>query len=121
MISPPTPYFFFLSFFYSLTQVLSDEKKRKVYDEYGEEGLKGGIPAGGGGMGGEGGQGFQFNASRAEDIFAQFFVSCGVVAGYSRNGSGCGILKITLASLASLLRRKGVTQFLPVHVLTSSQ
>lgn len=33
-------------------EVLSDEKKRKVYDQFGEEGLKGGMPAGGGDFGG---------------------------------------------------------------------
>jgi len=38
-------------------EVLSDEKKRQVYDKYGKDGLK------------EGG----FNAHNAEDIFSQFF------------------------------------------------
>src|SRR3989338_1507002 len=37
-------------------EVLSDENRRKVYDQFGEEGLKGGGP--GGGFGGGGGQGF---------------------------------------------------------------
>jgi DnaJ family protein B protein 4 len=37
-------------------EVLSDEKKRKIYDQYGEEGLKGGpIP------GEQGGEGAGFN------------------------------------------------------------
>jgi DnaJ-class molecular chaperone len=44
--------------------VLSDEKKRKIYDQYGEEGLKGGMP-GEGGPGGPGGAempgGFHFS------------------------------------------------------------
>lgn len=56
--------------------VLSDKKKRAVYDQYGAEGLKGGIPASGaGGAGGAGPGGFQFNFSdqAASDIFQQFF------------------------------------------------
>lgn len=32
-------------------EVLSDKKKREIYDQYGEEGLKGGLPGGGGGSG----------------------------------------------------------------------
>ena len=56
-------------------QVLSDPEKRKVYDQFGEDGLKGGIPPGaanGGGMpGGFPAGGFQFRPSNAEDIFAQ--------------------------------------------------
>lgn len=35
-------------------EVLSDKKKREVYDQYGEEGLKG-TPGGGGSTGGGGG------------------------------------------------------------------
>jgi len=44
--------------------VLSDPEKRKVYDQFGEEGLKsgGGFPGG-----------YHFNAGNAEDIFRQFF------------------------------------------------
>jgi len=33
-------------------EVLSDKKKRDIYDQYGEEGLKGGVPGGGGMDGG---------------------------------------------------------------------
>jgi DnaJ family protein B protein 4 len=67
-------------------EVLSDAKKKEIYDKFGEEGLKAGVgpegfPPGGqgfpGGFGGfpGGGQGFSFryNPSNAEDIFAQFF------------------------------------------------
>nr|AEE92843.1 Potato virus X SL1 RNA interacting protein 2 [Nicotiana benthamiana] len=62
--------------------VLSDSQKRAVYDQYGEDGLKGGVPppgAGGPGGGspffstGEGPQSFRFNTRSADDIFAEFF------------------------------------------------
>ncbi len=62
------------------TQVLSDEKKRQIYDQFGEEGLKGGGAGGGPGGGpgfsagpGGGGFSFRFNPSNADDIFRQFF------------------------------------------------
>lgn len=75
-------------------EVLSDKDKRAIYDQYGEEGLKGGAPppngfpfgsAGGGGSGvrfqsGPGGVPFVFRTSSsgfrpraAEDIFTDFF------------------------------------------------
>jgi len=44
--------------------VLSDEKKRKTYDQFGEEGLRGA---------GSGGGGTHFTFNNAEDIFRQFF------------------------------------------------
>ncbi len=58
----------------------ADKQKREVYDRFGEEGLKGGMPPAGGGMpGGMGAggmpggmpQGFRFNPRSAEDIFAE--------------------------------------------------
>jgi len=38
-------------------EVLSDDKKRQIYDQYGPEALKGGMGGGPGGMGGAGGMG----------------------------------------------------------------
>jgi len=60
--------------------VLSDPKKRKIYDQFGEEGLKGGVPEGdfpggmgGAGMGGGGGGAYHFDASRMDDILREMF------------------------------------------------
>ena len=64
--------------------VLSDEKKRKLYDQFGHAGVNGGPdPRGGGGTGswrttnaGPGGFGFtgqSTNAEGMEDLFSQFF------------------------------------------------
>lgn len=55
-------------------EVLSDKKKRDVYDQYGEEGLKGNM--GGGGSGGSGMDGGTFQYQYHGDpraTFAQFF------------------------------------------------
>ncbi|CDH48527.1 dnaj homolog subfamily b member 1-like [Lichtheimia corymbifera JMRC:FSU:9682] len=97
-------------------EVLSDKNKRAIYDQYGEEGLKGGgpppgadaagggfpggagfsgFPGGGGGRtytftsGGPGGAGFKpFHPSDADDIFRHFFASFG---GGGPGGMGGGM------------------------------
>ena len=63
--------------------VLSDKKKKGVYDQYGEEGLKGGLGGGGGGGGmphfdfsqsGGGGQGYNYSYhGDPRATFSQFF------------------------------------------------
>ncbi|XP_024992251.1 dnaJ homolog subfamily B member 13-like [Cynara cardunculus var. scolymus] len=75
--------------------VLSDPQKRAVYDQYGEEGLKGQMPppdaaAGPGGatyFSTGGGTPFSFNPRNADDIFAEFFGFRGMGSG----GDGGGV------------------------------
>ncbi|XP_057948993.1 uncharacterized protein LOC131144385 [Malania oleifera] len=61
-------------------EVLSDTQKRAVYDQYGEEGLKGQVPPDAAGPGGasffqtgDGPTVFRFNPRNANDIFSEFF------------------------------------------------
>ena len=58
-------------------QVLSDSEKHAIYDQYGEEGLKGQFsspsPTSSCFSNGSGPNGFRFNPKNVEDIFAEFF------------------------------------------------
>lgn len=60
-------------------EVLSDDEKRKIFDMYGEDGLKGGgMPGGSGGMPfvfktSSGGAPFNFTSHDPSEIFKQFF------------------------------------------------
>ncbi|ERN06071.1 hypothetical protein AMTRI_Chr05g64420 [Amborella trichopoda] len=72
-------------------EVLSDTQKRMVYDQHGEEGLKGGSMAA---PESNGQNSFGFNPRNAEDIFAEFFGSSpfgfGSVGGRSTRYHGDG-------------------------------
>ncbi|KAJ6419032.1 hypothetical protein OIU84_029189 [Salix udensis] len=73
--------------------VLSDSQKRAVYDQYGEEGLKGQVPPPGAGgasffSGGDGPASYRFNPRNADDIFAEFFGFSSPFGGMGGGGGG---------------------------------
>lgn len=86
--------------------VLSDEKKRKIYDKFGEEGLKNGIPEEAAkGMGNEfyrfsksGGRGgttfYSFSTNDAFDVFSKLFGSRDPYGGDAFGGGGPGFSRV---------------------------
>ncbi|PIA32266.1 hypothetical protein AQUCO_04500098v1 [Aquilegia coerulea] len=79
--------------------VLSDTQKRAIYDQYGEEGLKGQVPPpGSGGFSESGHSGgstsFRFNPRSADDIFSEFFGFSSPFNGMGDMGGGGGGAKV---------------------------
>ena len=82
-------------------EVLSDKQKKDIYDQFGEEGLKGGgpPPPGAGGFPGFSGfpgggartSTFHFSPSDPNDIFSQFFSRAGGGPGMSGFSFGGGM------------------------------
>ncbi|KAG2447233.1 hypothetical protein HYH02_007973 [Chlamydomonas schloesseri] len=76
--------------------VLSDPEKRQIYDQFGEEGLKGGPPppggaGGAGGFPGRSGGSYQFDDAAAERLFRAFFGGGMGGAGGGMGGMGGGM------------------------------
>ncbi|XP_072982507.1 uncharacterized protein [Typha latifolia] len=72
-------------------EVLSDLQKRAIYDQHGEEGLKGMPPPGSqsrasSANGSHGPRNFRFNPRNAEDVFAEFVASSSRPYGFESTG-----------------------------------
>nr|CCC93959.1 putative chaperone protein DNAj [Trypanosoma congolense IL3000] len=80
--------------------VLSDEKKKTIYDTYGEEGLKGNVPDGdssgfsGFRSSGSGGTAYRFTNADAFEMFSSFFGSKDPFAGDNLFGGGPGLHRV---------------------------
>lgn len=66
-------------------EVLSDKKKRDIYDSYGEEGLKGGIPGESGSAGPDGSFSYTYHGD-PRATFAQFFGNASPFEAFFRGG-----------------------------------
>jgi len=72
-------------------EVLSDEKKRRIYDQVGEEGLKNGgagMPGNGGGMPNFQGENYTFTQGDPRETFAKFFGGGGFGGFGGKTGGG---------------------------------
>uniref|UniRef100_A0A7S1CED9 J domain-containing protein n=1 Tax=Bicosoecida sp. CB-2014 TaxID=1486930 RepID=A0A7S1CED9_9STRA len=67
--------------------VLSDKEKRATYDQYGADGLKGGVPDG---RGGTRGGGYEFRQADASRIFESFFGTSNPFADFGMGGGMFG-------------------------------
>lgn len=80
--------------------VLSDEKKKSIYDAYGEEGLKNGIPESSGAGSGfsQRGGSYTFSTNDAFKVFTQMFGSNDLYGGDLFGGGGPGFTRVFRSS-----------------------